>query len=217
MKQKIYMNCTDSDILLKDHVYKYFNTHPTPDLSDLKKTEFDLLNQNTMKLNWFLGNGQAVLLTCCNADRSINGIITVSWATPTSHEPFLVMVSVGNGSKSEKMSYRFCFQLINESKEFGLNVPSIELIQSVIKVGSTHSDELDKFTKAGLTRMDAKKIKAPLITECFLNVECQVIEQFDTGDHTVFLAKPVAAYVDDNVLVDGKFTEKYCNKSKCNR
>jgi len=179
----------------------------------MSKKEFDLLNQDTMKLNWFLGNGQAVMLTGTNAKRSINGIITVTWATPTSHEPFLLMVSVGNGSKSEPLSFRYCYSLINETKEFGLNIPTIELIEAVAKVGSTHSDEVNKFAEAGLTPMDSKKISAPLISECFLNMECKVIDQFDTGDHTVFVAEPVAAYLDDDVLVNGTFAPKYCDKS----
>ena len=181
--------------------------------TELKKTELDLQSQYTMKLNWFTGNGQAVLLTCCSVDRSIDGIITVSWATPISHDPFLLMVSVGNALKSGKMSYRFCYQLINETKEFGFNIPGKHLIESVAKVGSTHSNKVDKFTQAGLTRMDAKKIHAPLIAECFLNMECRVIEQLVTGDQTVFVAEPVAAYMDEDVLVDGRFADKYCNKS----
>jgi flavin reductase (DIM6/NTAB) family NADH-FMN oxidoreductase RutF len=180
----------------------------------MNKKEFDLLNQDTMKLNWFLGNGQAVMLSCTNAKRSINGIITVTWATPTSHEPFLLTVSVGNGGiESGDTAYRISYSLINETKEFGLNIPSSDLIESVIKVGTTHSDSVDKFAEAGLTPMDSKKISAPLISECFLNLECKVLEQFVTGDHTVFVAEPVVAYMDDDVLVEGKFAEKYCDKS----
>ena len=94
-----------------------------------------------------------------------------------------------------------------------MNVPTVELIEAVGKVGSTHSDQVDKFAEAGLTPMDSKKIGAPLISECFLNLECKVLQQFVTGDHTVFVAEPIAAYLDDDVFVNGKFTEKYRAKS----
>lgn len=175
------------------------------------KKEIDLQNP---KLNWFLGNGQAVMLTCCNAQRSINGIITLTWITPTSHVPFLITASVGNGGKEKNPdAYRACHSLIDETKEFGLNIPTIELMEAVVKVGTTHSDEVDKFTEAGLTLMESKKISAPLVSECFLNCECKVIQQFVTGDHTVFVAEPVAAYIDDDVLVEDKFAQKYCDKS----
>jgi flavin reductase (DIM6/NTAB) family NADH-FMN oxidoreductase RutF len=64
-----------------------------------------------------------------------------------------------------------------------------------------------------LTPFALKKISASLISECFLYVECSVLQQFVTGDHTVFVAEPLAVYLDDDVIVDGKFTEKYRDKS----
>jgi len=180
----------------------------------MTKREFDLQSPDITKLSWFLSTGQAVMLTCCNAKKSINGIITVTWMTPTSHVPLLLMVSVGSGGKETgDFAYRVCYSLINETKEFGLNLPTIELTEAIGKVGTTHSDEVDKFAETGLTPLTSKKISAPLISECFLNVECKVIQQFVTGDHTVFVAKPLAVYMDDDVFVDGKFTEKYRDKS----
>ena len=176
----------------------------------MNKREFDLQGTDITKLSWFLSTSQAVKLTCCNAKRSINGIITVTWMTPTSHEPLLLMASVGSGGKETGDSaYRVCYSLINETKEFGLNIATSELIEAIGKVGTTHSDEVDKFGETGLTPFASKKISAPLISECFLNVECRVIEQFVTGDHTVFVAEPLAVYLNDDVFVDGKFTENY--------
>ena len=51
-----------------------------------------------------------------------------------------------------------------------------------------------------------------MIAECFLNVECKVLEQFVTGDHMVFVAEPVAAFMNEDAIVDGKFSEKYYDK-----
>ena len=180
----------------------------------MKKIEFDLHGEDVMKLSWLISNGQVVMLTCCNAQKSITGIIALSWMTPTSHEPLLFTVSVGNGGKGTgDTAYRACYSLINETKEFGLNIPTPKLTDAITKVGTTHSDEVDKFAETGLTPMESRKIGAPLITECFLNIECKVIEQFVTGDHTVFVAEPVAAYMDEDLMVNGKFSEKYHDKS----
>ncbi|NQU85644.1 MAG: flavin reductase family protein [Mariniphaga sp.] len=181
------------------------------DISELP----ELLSHKITKLNWFLSNGQMALLTCCNSKMSVNGIISIAWMMPTSHLPFMLLISIGNGKKETgDFSYRACYSLINETKEFGLNIPTTDLTEAIGKIGSTHSDEVDKFAEAGLTPMESKKISAPLISECFLNIECKVLQQFVTGDHTVFVAEPVAAYVDDDVIVDGKFSEKYRDKSK---
>lgn len=180
----------------------------------MEKKEFNLQGENAMKLNWLLSNGQVVMLSCCNAKKTMNGIMSIGWMTPTSFEPFLITVSVGSGGKETgDRAYRVCYSLINETKEFGLNVPAPKLTDAIMKVGTTHSDEIDKFAEAGLTQMKPKKISAPMISECFLNVECVVRDQFVTGDHTVFVAEPVAAYMDEDVIVEGKFSEKYRDKS----
>ena len=67
----------------------------------MKKIEFDFKGPDVMKLSWLLSNGQVVMLTCCNSDKSINGIITACWVAPTSHEPLLITASIGNGETGE--------------------------------------------------------------------------------------------------------------------
>jgi flavin reductase (DIM6/NTAB) family NADH-FMN oxidoreductase RutF len=177
----------------------------------MKKIEFDLQGPDVMKLSWLLSNGQVVMLTCCNSKKSINGIITACWVTPTSHEPLLITASIGNGKKDED-SYRACHALINETKEFGLNIPTTELTEAILKVGTTHSNEVDKFADSGLTPMQSTRINAPMIEECFLNIECKITDQIVTGDHTVFVAKPVAAFMNEDVMTNDRFSEKYINK-----
>ena len=180
----------------------------------MRKIEFNLHGGDVMKLSWLLSTGQVVLLSCCNAQKSVNGIIALSWVTPTSHEPLLLTVSVGNGTKeSGDMSFRACYSLINETKEFGLNIPAKNLKDAIIKVGTTHSDEVDKYAETGLTPMKSVKIGTPMIRECFLNIECKVIDQIVTGDHTVFVAELVAVFMDEDVFVNGKFSEKYLDKN----
>lgn len=179
----------------------------------MNKIEFDLNGQDVTKLSWLLSNGQVVMLTCCDAKKSINGIMTLAWMTPTSHSPLLITVSVGNGGKETgEMAYRYCYSLINETKEFGLNVPTPDLKDAIAKVGTTHSNDVDKFNDTGLTPVASSKISSQLIAECFLNVECKVINQFVTGDHTVFVAEPVAAFINEDAIIDDKFSEKYYNK-----
>jgi len=176
-----------------------------------EKTEFELQGANGMKLSWLLSNGQVFMITCTDIEKSVNGIITACWISPTSHNPLLLTASIGNGEKGTE-AYRFCHSLIDETKEFGLNIPTPDLAEALFKVGTTHSNEVDKFAETGLTPFSSKKISASLITECFMNIECKVIDQFDTGDHTVFIAKPLAAYSDEDVLINGRISEKYHNK-----
>ena len=115
---------------------------------------------------------------------------------PTSNDPPLVAISV-----SPK---RHSHMLIEESQEFIINIPTLELLQSVYACGTFSGRSFDKFKKAGLTPIPAKKVKAPAIRECIAHLECTVDSQFTTGDHTVFVGKVVAAYSNPGV-----FTESY--------
>ena len=177
----------------------------------MKKTEFDLNGPDVMKLSWLLSNGQVFLLTCTDKEKSVNGIITACWITPTSHDPLLLTASIGNGEKGTE-AYRFCHSLIKGTNEFVLNIPTPDLTEAIFKVGTTHSNGVDKFAANGLTPIPGSTIGAPLIAECFMNIECKVIDQLVTGDHTVFVAKPVAAFMDEDVMVNGQFSDKYHDK-----
>jgi len=179
------------------------------------KNEFDFQTpENAVKLSFLLGNGQVVFITSSDAQKKVNGILTASWMTPTSHFPLLLSLSIGNGQKEEDESYRASYALIDKTNEFGLNIPSSELIETVGKIGTIHSNKADKYAETGLTPMESKKIKAHLILECFLNIECKVIDQYVTGDHTVFIAEPVVVHLDEDVFVDGRFAAKYRSKDK---
>jgi flavin reductase (DIM6/NTAB) family NADH-FMN oxidoreductase RutF len=178
------------------------------------KKEFNFQNpENAIKLSFFMGNGQVVLITSCDARKKVQGILTASWMTPTSHSPLLLTISVGNGRQgSEDDNYRSSYALIEETLEFGLNLPSNQLIEVVGKIGTLHSNQVDKYAETGLTAMDSKIIKANLIKECYLNMECKVTDEYVTGDHTVFVAEPVFVCLDEDVFVHGKFSEKHRSK-----
>ena len=177
----------------------------------MRKKIFDFLNaENAVKLSFLLGNGQVVLITSCDAKRQVKGIMTASWMTPTSHFPLLISISVGNGEEdSGNDDFRASYSLIHETNEFALNLPSGKLLETVAKIGTLHSNQADKYKETGLTPLKAKKIKAHLIEECYLNMECRVIDQYVTGDHTVFVGEPVVVHMNEDVFIDGKFAEKY--------
>lgn len=180
----------------------------------MPKKEFDIeAPENALKISFLLGNGQVVLITSCDAQEKVQGILTASWMTPTSHFPFLISISIGNGNEGEADdSYRASYPLIGETMEFGLNLPSKNLIEVVGKIGSMHSTQVDKYAETGLTPFKSKIIKASLIQECHLNMECRVTDEYITGDHTVFVAEPVFVHLDENVLADGKLSPEYCSK-----
>ena len=136
-----------------------------------------------------------VLVSCVGKAGKPN-ITTVAWAMPTSINPPLLAISLA--------PTRHSHALIEESGEFLVNIPTLEILQAVYACGSLTGRSFDKFKKTNLTPMPAKKVKAPAIRECVGHLECEVEDKFTTGDHTVFVGKIIEAYADMGV-----FTEIY--------
>ncbi len=136
-----------------------------------------------------------VLISCVGNAGKPN-ITTVAWAMPTSSSPPLVAISLAPGRHSST--------LIEESQEFIINIPTLEMLQSVYSCGSFSGRSVEKFKKAGLTPILGKKVKAPAIRECIAHIECELDNQLKTGDHTIYVGKVVAAYANSGV-----FTERY--------
>jgi len=136
-----------------------------------------------------------VLVSCIGKTGKPN-IITLAWAMPTSINPPLVAISI-----SPK---RFSHTLIEESKEFVVNIPTMNILKETLFCGRKSGRDHDKFKEAGLTPLPAKKVKVPIIKECIAHLECKLHSQFTTGDHTIFVGEIVEAYADKEA-----FTEEY--------
>jgi flavin reductase (DIM6/NTAB) family NADH-FMN oxidoreductase RutF len=118
-------------------------------------------------------------------------------------DPPLLMVSVWKSN--------FSCGLIKEQKEFAINTISKDQIELAKLFGSKSGRDLDKFKETGVETFPASKIKAPLIKESPVSLECKVIKQIDTGDCVTFIAKLVAALKNNDkrpmAWFQGKYTE----------
>ena len=100
------------------------------------------------------------------------------------------------------MPVRYSYKLIKESGEFVVNLPTSKMIDQVIQCGSASGRDVNKFEEFGLTPLPAHKVKAPLIAECPVNIECVLIEVEQIGDHDLFKGLAVAEHLDEAVLDD---------------
>lgn len=100
---------------------------------------------------------------------------------------------------------RYSHQLIRECGEFVVNLPTSKMLDQVIQCGSASGREgVNKFEEFGLTPLPAQKVKPPLIEECPVNIECELIEVEQIGDHDLFKGLVVAEHLDESLLDDGK-------------
>jgi flavin reductase (DIM6/NTAB) family NADH-FMN oxidoreductase RutF len=135
-----------------------------------------------------------VLVTCKGKTGKPN-IITLAWAMPTSMNPPLVAISIA--------PRRHSHALIEESKEFVVNIPTMDIVDRTLFCGRKSGRGHDKFKETGLTRARAKKLKTPIIEECVAHLECRLHSQHATGDHTIFVGQIVEAYADKTAFQDG--------------
>ena len=125
-------------------------------------------------------------------------VLTVAWTGIVNSEPAMTYISVRPS--------RYSHELISENKEFVINLTTAKTLKAADFCGVKSGRDVDKFAEAGLTPVAATAVKAPLIAESPLSLECRVTEVKRLGSHDMFLAEIVAVDVDDGYLdADGKF------------
>jgi len=127
-------------------------------------------------------------------------IITLAWAMPTSINPPLVAISIS--------PRRYSHSLIEETKEFVVNIPTMDILKETFFCGTVSGRDHDKFKEAELTALIAKKVKPPLIKECVAHLECKLHSQFETGNHTIFVGEIVAAHANKEAFTEAYDLEK---------
>ena len=95
---------------------------------------------------------------------------------------------------------RYSHGLISESRQFVVNLPTVDLVEQTDWCGTHSGRKLDKFRETGLTPVASTRVAAPLIEECPVNIECVVTSIQEVGDHDLFLGEVVATHVDESVL-----------------
>ncbi|WP_343210341.1 flavin reductase family protein [Anaerolentibacter hominis] len=139
----------------------------------------------------------AVMVSCADLEGRPN-IITVAWTGTVCSDPPMVSVSVRPS--------RFSYHMIQETQEFVINLTTKKLLRAADYCGVASGRDVDKFSKMGLTARPAEKVKAPLIEESPVNLECRVKQVIPLGSHDMFLAEIVCVDVDAAYLDDkGKF------------
>ena len=98
---------------------------------------------------------------------------------------------------------RLSHKLINETKDFVINVPSAKLLKETDFCGVVSGKDTDKFKACSFTSSPSSKVSSPMITECPVNIECVLKSVLKLGTHDLFIGEVVAVHADDNILKPG--------------
>ena len=138
------------------------------------------------KVYQLLEPGPVVLLTTAGPDRA--NIMTMSWHMMVEFEPPLVACVVSSANHS--------FAALRATRECVIAVPAVELAPKVVKIGNCSGRDVDKFAAFGLTPRPAERVAAPLIAECFANLECKVSTTSLVNRYNLFILEVRKAWTD---------------------
>jgi flavin reductase (DIM6/NTAB) family NADH-FMN oxidoreductase RutF len=126
------------------------------------------------------------MLTTAHKGRA--NVMTMSWHMMVEFEPPLIACVVSSTNHS--------FAALKASRECVIAIPARKLAPKVVKVGNTSGRDIDKFEAFGLTPRPATQVAAPLIAECFANLECRVSDTRLIKDYNLFMLEVLAAWRD---------------------
>lgn len=151
-----------------------------------------------MKETWKPGNMlyplPAVMVSVTDGQGNDN-IITVAWTGTICTNPPMVYISVRPS--------RYSYEMLKKTGEFVINLTTEELAFATDYCGVRSGRDVDKFKEAHLTKELAQFVKAPMIKESPVSIECRVTEVKELGSHHMFLAEVLAVhaqqeYIDKN-------------------
>ena len=129
-----------------------------------------------------------VMVSCGDCPENYN-IITVAWTGTVCSDPPMCYISIRKDRHSHP--------IISKNKEFVINLTTEALAKATDWCGVRSGRDYNKFKEMHLTPEPAEKVKAPMIAESPLNIECKVVEIKELGSHDMFLAEVVAVHGDE--------------------
>ncbi len=127
--------------------------------------------------------GPVVLVTTNDGQK--DNVMTITWTMVLG---FSARFAITTGP------WNHSYAALRETRECVISIPTVDLIDTAVGVGTCSGKDTDKFEKFGLTRAKARHVRAPLLKECLANIECRVVDIIDR--HSIVVLEGVAAYFD---------------------
>ena len=128
-------------------------------------------------------SGPVVLVTTHEGQK--DNIMTISWTMVLDFTPVFA-ITTGEWNHS--------FVALRKNKECVIAIPTVDMLDTVVGIGTCSGTDTDKFAKFKLTPVQGKVVRPPLIKECLANIECKVIDI--VKKHNIIVLEAVAAYID---------------------
>jgi flavin reductase (DIM6/NTAB) family NADH-FMN oxidoreductase RutF len=132
------------------------------------------------------------VMVSCGAVREEFNIITVSWTGTICTNPPMCYISL----RPERHSYG----IIKRTGEFVINLTTRDLAFAADWCGVKSGRDFNKFKETGLTPVMATSVRAPMIAESPVSIECRVTEIKELGSHHMFISEVVTVNAEKSLF-----------------
>lgn len=132
------------------------------------------------------------ILTTRARDR--DNAMTVAWHSPLSVKPPLYGVAIS--------PRRFTYELLLESKEFGINFLPFEKAELMASVGGSSGKEVDKFERFHMDSEKSAKTEVPLLKDAYASYECKLIDHKTYGDHEWVVGEVLSVHFQEEAFTE---------------
>lgn len=128
-------------------------------------------------------SGPVVLVTTYDGKK--NNVMTISWTMVLDFKPTFA-ITTGE--------WNYSFAALRKTKECVISIPTVDMLNKIVGIGTCSGADTDKFEKFKLTPVKGREVKAPWIKECLANIECKVADIIKK--YNIVVLDVVAAYFD---------------------
>ncbi len=149
------------------------------------------------RFNRLINHGPCVLVTTHDGKKA--NVATIAWTMPCARKPPSVALCIGSGS--------YTHEVLRQTKELVVNVPGPELIEDLVRCGSTSGRDVDKFEEYWLSPKSARFVKPPWVAEALGHLECVLVDDYEAfaNRFNIFVAEVKGAFALEDAFADGRW------------
>ena len=119
-----------------------------------------------------------------------------AWCGITGGEPPTVSVGIRHE--------RYTLKGVHQNKTFSVNIPSTDLLRETDYCGTVSGAKVDKVKDCRFNVYYGILDTAPLIEQCPVNLECEVLHILNLNSHALVVGSIVQTHVSEDCLTEGQ-------------
>ena len=143
---------------------------------------------------YYLLHPRPVVLVTTKCPNGKFNVAPIAWITPVSEEPPTIAFAVDREN--------YTYQCLESHGEAVINVPSLEMAELVMSLGSVSGKDVDKFQRFGLETTKSSRVEPPRIASCIGWIECRVLNKVEVGEVGLFICEVLEYDVREGVATE---------------